>query len=259
MPKNGRIAVISNWASELGIKRKGRAGGYKRRSTLARYAEPLPRRGTLSIFCRTGRARSFIERAPSTCAASTPDPSTAWMAVDGSGVPQPEATLYAGTRPARRYRRRQPRGRTRVSTPISESKDRTGKTLLRATSETIARTASMSPKRWPGRRRGGMRMRSCRRPCPVTGTVALRSRGCRPSAPSGVGKGLVRSRTAQTQEPSPATCAVAAELCAATAAITALSLLLPGLSECWRPAAQATGLGPLAGSLDLVSCTGNSF
>ena len=46
-----------------------------------------------SRFCPIRTYFFLIERFVPACAVSSPDPGTAWMAVPGSGVPQPEATL----------------------------------------------------------------------------------------------------------------------------------------------------------------------
>ena len=71
----------------------------------------------------------MIERSPSTCPASTPDPVTAWMAVAGSGVIPRKATSAARIRLAHRGSRCRPTNRTRVASPLSE------KTLLPAHDE----------------------------------------------------------------------------------------------------------------------------
>jgi len=61
------------------------------------------------------------ERSPSVCPSYKPDPVTAWMAVAGSGLIPRKATLELRRLPADRGKRRFPRSRTRVATPLSEN------------------------------------------------------------------------------------------------------------------------------------------
>jgi hypothetical protein len=84
---------------------------------------PTPIRGPASALREYAirRISFWIERVPPTCPASTPDPVTAWMAVTGSGVSPRQATFEAPALPANRRSRRQPPGRTRDSTPLSEN------------------------------------------------------------------------------------------------------------------------------------------
>jgi len=70
---------------------------------------------------RSAGSSCVIVRFPPTGTASSPDPVTAWMAVAGSGLLPPKATLEALILPANRDNGRMPRSRTRVSTPLPEN------------------------------------------------------------------------------------------------------------------------------------------
>jgi hypothetical protein len=61
------------------------------------------------------------ERSLSVYPSYKPDPVTAWMAVDGSGLIPRKATLELPRLPANRGKRRFPRSRTRLATPLSEN------------------------------------------------------------------------------------------------------------------------------------------
>ena len=61
------------------------------------------------------------ERSPSAYPSYKPDPVTAWMAVAGSGLIPRKATPELRKLPADRGKRRFPRSRTRVATPLSEN------------------------------------------------------------------------------------------------------------------------------------------
>jgi hypothetical protein len=61
------------------------------------------------------------ERSPSVYPSYKPDPVTAWMPVAGSGLIPRKATLELPRLPANRGKRRFPRSRTRVATPLSEN------------------------------------------------------------------------------------------------------------------------------------------